>query len=104
MALKKTVLEELSGIIRHRRRALGLTQKELGERLGIDQRTVSSLEKNPGSVSAARFFAVIAALELDLYTSSDPRDSVLISRLSVDASDPFGRNADRAVVRNIRTA
>jgi HTH-type transcriptional regulator/antitoxin HipB len=102
MALKKTVLADVSGLIRHRRRSLGLTQKQLGEKLGIDQRTVSSLEKNPGSISAARFFAVIAALELDLYTSTDPRDGVLIARLSADNPDPLARPV--SVVRNIRSA
>lgn len=84
MTLKKTALPDVSGLIRHRRRELGLTQRQLGDRLGIDQRTVSSLEKKPGSVSVNRLFAVFDALQLNLYVSDDIRDEFQISRLIVD--------------------
>jgi HTH-type transcriptional regulator / antitoxin HipB len=57
-------IENLSHFIRIRRRELGLTQKQLGEQLGIDQRTVSALEKNPGSVSVGRYFALMDALNV----------------------------------------
>lgn len=57
-------IENLSHFIRIRRRELGLTQKQLGEQLGIDQRTVSALEKNPGSVSVGRYFALMEALNV----------------------------------------
>lgn len=70
MTLKKIDLRDLTGLIRLRRRELGLTQKQLGEKLGIDQRTVSALEKNPGSISVSRLFNVLAALEIQLYANS----------------------------------
>ena len=84
MALKKVNLNDVTVVIRTRRRELGLTQKQLGEKLGIDQRTVSSLEKNPGSISVNRLFAVLDALQVGLYSSTDPRDEGSLSRLTVD--------------------
>jgi HTH-type transcriptional regulator/antitoxin HipB len=84
MALKKVNLNEVTVLIRTRRRELGLTQKQLGEKLGIDQRTVSSLEKNPGSISVNRFFAVLDALQVNVFSSTDPRDESSLARLTVD--------------------
>ncbi|MDX1668477.1 MAG: helix-turn-helix transcriptional regulator [Limnobacter sp.] len=57
-------LENLSEFIRLRRRDLGLTQKQLGDVLGIDQRTVSALEKRPQSISVGRYFALMEALQI----------------------------------------
>ncbi len=84
MALKKVNLNEITSRIRARRRELGLTQKQLGELLGIDQRTVSSLEKNLGSISVHRLFAVLDTLQLGLYLSTDPRDEGNLARFSLD--------------------
>lgn len=71
-------------LLRSRRRELGWTQKELGERLGIDQRTVSSLEKNPGSISVNRLFAVMQALQIHAFVSTDPGDEKTSQRVTVD--------------------
>lgn len=84
MALKKVSLNNVTALIRMRRRELCLTQKQLGEKLGIDQRTVSSLEKNPGSISVNRLFAVLEALQINLYSSTDPRDEGSLARLTLD--------------------
>lgn len=84
MALKKAALHDISGLIRQRRRELGLTQKQLGDKLGIDQRTVSSLEKRPGSISVKRLFAVLSALHLEVYLSNDSRDDFAVNRMNVD--------------------
>ncbi|HEX4917623.1 MAG TPA: helix-turn-helix domain-containing protein [Limnobacter sp.] len=84
MALKKLQISEVTTLLRTRRRELGLTQKQLGELLGIDQRTVSSLEKNPGSISVNRLFHVLSALQITLYSSSDVRDESSVARVTVD--------------------
>ncbi|HEX4880584.1 MAG TPA: helix-turn-helix transcriptional regulator [Limnobacter sp.] len=84
MALKKLQISEVTTLLRNRRRELGLTQKQLGEMLGIDQRTVSSLEKNPGSISVNRLFNVLSALQITLYSSSDARDESSVARVTVD--------------------
>ncbi|NJM32287.1 MAG: hypothetical protein HC848_04725 [Limnobacter sp.] len=39
----------------------------MGEILGIDQRTVSALEKKPESISVQRLFLVLNALGIVLY-------------------------------------
>ena len=62
-------LENLSDFIRRRRKDLGLTQKQLGDLLGIDQRSVSALEKKPQSISAGRLFALMEALQIRLEAS-----------------------------------
>ncbi len=80
MTLQKIDLRDLTGVIRMKRRELGLTQKELGARLGIDQRTVSALEKNPGSISSARLFAVLGALELQLYAANIQEEVVPLAK------------------------
>lgn len=90
MTVKKIAVIDLTGVIRNRRRELGLTQKSLGQLLGIDQRTVSSLEKNPGSISVNRLFAVFNALQVQTYVSGDPKDEFQIQRLMMDAQ--FRRN------------
>ena len=84
MALKKVNLSDVTVLIRTRRRELGLTQKQLGERLGIDQRTVSSLENPPGPISVNRLFAVLDALQVSMYSSTDHRDESSLARLTVD--------------------
>lgn len=87
MTLKKTDLRGLTGLIRLKRHELGLTQKQLGEKLGIDQRTVSALEKNPASISVARLFAVLEALELQVFTSNLDKSSAQPNGLG--GSKPF---------------
>jgi HTH-type transcriptional regulator/antitoxin HipB len=84
MTLKKTDLRDLTGLIRLKRRELGLTQKQLGDKLGIDQRTVSALEKNPGSISVARLFAVLTALELQVFTSDAGMAEPLPATISIE--------------------
>lgn len=77
-------LESLPRIIRVRRRELGLTQRELGQLLGIDQRTVSALEKNPHSISVSRFFAVLDALEIKVTGNCTRMGSESAHMLTVD--------------------
>ena len=68
MVFNKLDKRDLTALIRQRRRELGLTQRQLGDLLGIDQRTISSLEKTPNSISVHRFFAVLEALLIELFT------------------------------------
>lgn len=59
-------VEVFSKTIRERRKEKGLTQGQLGLLLGIDQRTISALERNLASVSTGRFFEVLKALDIDV--------------------------------------
>lgn len=50
--------EHIKGLRKHR----GLTQAELGLRLGIGQARVAEIENDPGSVSAEQILALLSAL------------------------------------------
>lgn len=91
MSPKTIKLQDLPAVLRVRRRELGLTQKELGDLLGIDQRTVSALEKNPSSVSVSRLFAVMEALQLNLM--SCPMGQNLDTPPSALTIDQFFKNS-----------
>lgn len=55
--------DQLSVLLRSLRRARGLTQSELAQRLGITQQALSQLEKDPGAASMERVMALLAALQ-----------------------------------------
>ena len=54
--------QQLSAHLRSLRKAAGLTQAELGIRLGIEQARVAKIERNPGSVSFEQLLEVLNAL------------------------------------------
>ncbi len=52
------------------RKAKGLTQKDVSERLGVTQQTYARLEANPASASMERLFKVFAVLGVNISFSS----------------------------------
>lgn len=58
--------KELAMIAVNQRKQLGLTQTEVGERVGLKQKTVSTFENNPESVMLSTAFLILSALHLDL--------------------------------------
>lgn len=58
--------DQIGTLIKVARKQKGLTQTQLGKTLGVNQRTVSALERNPGSVSTARILHVLCLLGLTL--------------------------------------
>lgn len=52
------------------RKANGLTQKDLSERLGVTQQTYARLEANPASASIERLFKVFSILGVKISFSS----------------------------------
>ena len=71
-------LSQLGASLRRARKAAGLTQGELGERINRRQATVSNLESAGSGATLNTLFAVLAALELELVvrprTKVDPSD------------------------------
>lgn len=61
----KTV-EQLRNHLRSLRKASGLTQKQLGVRLGLGQVRIAEIESNPGSVSTEQLLQVLHALNAEL--------------------------------------
>lgn len=57
---------QLASHLRALRKAQGLSQQQLGERLGLSQSRIARIEREPGSVSVAQFLGVLAALRAAL--------------------------------------
>lgn len=58
--------QQLSAVLRGRRKALGLTQSDIGSKVGLLQKTVSALETDPAASSIASLYRLLAALDLEL--------------------------------------
>lgn len=58
--------DQLPGLLQGFRKAAGLTQAQVATRLGVTQQTLSALERNASSVSAARLMKLLAILGVEL--------------------------------------
>lgn len=58
---------QLSSHIRSLRKRLGLTQAQLGTRLGVEQGRIGKIERNPGSISVEQLLQLMTVLEADLF-------------------------------------
>ena len=88
----------LGAIVRARRRALGLTQRELANRLDTSQARISRLERCGGQTSLD--FAVAALIELgatdqDLGNAFDISDDRRVLRLRELFSGPYAKARNR---------
>lgn len=63
---------QLGAALRRRRKALGLSQSELADRIGVRQATISRLESGGGDARVSTLMDAAAALGLEL--SFNPRD------------------------------
>lgn len=73
---------QLTSHLRSLRKSAGLTQTQLGSRLGIEQARVAKIERNPGSISVDQLLEVLNVLGVALFvrlratppqTPADPR-------------------------------
>ena len=64
-------LSSVAGAIRSRRKALGLTQRDVAELCGVQRQTIGRLERADPSVSFGTATAVADALGLHLGGASD---------------------------------
>ncbi len=58
--------QQLGQLLVGRRKALGLSQQELGVKVGISQKRQSGLERQPGRLTVDRLLGLLAALGLEL--------------------------------------
>ena len=58
--------EQLQLAIRARRKALGLTQAEVATRMGLSQKRLSALERNPALLSVSQLLVLTALLGIEL--------------------------------------
>jgi len=68
---------QLTAYLRSLRRARGLTQADLGARLGVSAARISNIERNPGVLSTAQLLKLLQALgarlELETDTTGSPK-------------------------------
>lgn len=57
---------QLSAHLKSLRKALGLSQADLGKRLGIGQVRVANIEKNPGAISVDQLIKILQLLDTRL--------------------------------------
>lgn len=57
---------QIGNTVKRRRRAAGLTQKELADRLGLRQATVSSVEAGARGTKLSTLLDILGALDLEL--------------------------------------
>jgi len=68
-------LNQLRPLLIGFRKANGLTQKDLSEKLGVTQQTYARLEVNPASASIERLFKVFTVLGVEINLSSGTASS-----------------------------
>jgi HTH-type transcriptional regulator/antitoxin HipB len=66
MEYRLAVAQQLATLLKNLRKQRKLSQRELGERLGISQRMVAKLEANPDVTSFGRIFQALNALDVDI--------------------------------------
>jgi len=67
--------QQLGAVLEGYRRDRGLTQAEVGSKVGLAQSVVSSLEKAPQRAGLARIFKLLAALDLEIVVEPRARNS-----------------------------
>lgn len=66
MDYRIAIASQLPGLIKNIRKQRGITQAELGMKLGISQRAVAQFEAHPEKASFHRVLSVLSALDIDL--------------------------------------
>lgn len=64
--------QQIATLLKNRRRALGLTQKEVAAQVGLLPKTVSALEQYPDRCSVESLRKLLAALRLELVFAPKP--------------------------------
>ena len=73
----KRVGDHIGGRIRERRTELGLTQEQLGQRLGVSYQQIQKYETAANRVSAGRLYELACAFDVDVsyfFEGFEPRD------------------------------
>lgn len=70
---------QLGAAMRSHRKALGFTQQELADRIGVRQATISQMENGAADTRVSTLMEAIATLGLDLSLTPrpDPLDEIL---------------------------
>lgn len=66
---------QLSIHLKSLRKAQGLTQAQLGSRIGVKQARIADIEKNPGAISVDQLLQLLHALDTRLLLAPAPTSS-----------------------------
>ncbi len=76
MEYRIAVASQVSQLLKNLRKERGLTQKELGQRIGIGQRMVAQIEKAPEKMRFERLVQILSEFKVDLVIRERETDSV----------------------------
>lgn len=93
MDLAVRTIEQLRDHLRALRQTARLTQKGLGQRLGVGQVRVAEIEASPGSISAEQLLQVLQALDAELVIRTRPAAALVREETSA-----YDNGQARAVV------
>lgn len=79
---------QLSVHLKSLRKARGLTQTALGERIGVKQVRIADIEKNPGAVSLDQLLQVLHALDTRLLLADTQRYAEAAPSTAAKAGEP----------------
>ncbi len=101
-------LSQLRPILQGFRKATGLTQAAVAERLGVSQQSYAKIEANPGSASLERLYAVFSILNVEITLSSResaPAEAETSGRrpLATSVVVAEGKPALRAKTKELKT-
>jgi len=73
-------LKQLAAVLKARRKALKLTQKDVAALVGLLPKTVSALETDPGRCSVESLRLLLVSLKLELTLSPKDESSSMVHR------------------------
>jgi len=78
MEYRIAIASQLSNLLKSFRKQSGMTQGELGRKLGISQRSVAQFEAHPEKAGFERVLQVLSTLDVDLVLREreSPKSSV----------------------------
>lgn len=79
---------QLSVHLKSLRKARGMTQTALGERIGVKQVRIADIEKNPGAVSLDQLLQVLHALDTRLMLAGTQRYAEAATSTAARAGEP----------------
>ncbi|KAK45285.1 gluconate transporter [Caballeronia jiangsuensis] len=92
-------LGQLRPILLGFRKAAGLTQAAVAERLGVTQQTYAQLEANPAAVSVERLFKVLRVLDVELALTRSESPPAVAAKATPARSRRASRPTDAAKKR-----
>lgn len=78
---------QLSVHLKSLRKARGMTQTALGERIGVKQVRIADIEKNPGAVSLDQLLQVLHALDARLLLADTQRYAGAVPSLTATTGE-----------------